>query len=269
MEKRGTGGSTADDSSDAALFKSLGFAWDRSQVPKNVPIHEINRACFRLQKMLAEYVWDASVLEGNPFTFPQVKTILDGITVGGHKLSDQDQVRNLAESTKELLRLVKNGTFALDKKTFVELHAKVAKEEAFEWGHFRGEGHEQHYTPHAALGTAGSYEPARTMPGATNLNEIFVRGVEELAKLPSVFERGMAFFLFGALQQFFFDGNKRTSRAMMNGVFMSHGIDAISIPASRAEEFNEKMVRFYVERDATEMITFLVSCHPDASVLRQ
>lgn len=55
-----------------------------------------------LQKMLAQYVWDASVLEGNPFTYPQVKTILDGVTVGGHKLSDQDQVRNLASSTKRI-----------------------------------------------------------------------------------------------------------------------------------------------------------------------
>lgn len=249
------------------LFGALGFRWDRSTLPTNVPVHDINRACFRLQKMLAEYVWDASVLEGNPFTFPQVKTILDGVTVGGHKLSDQDQVRNLADSTKELLRLVKSGSFALDKATFVALHAKVAREEAFEWGHFRGEGPEQQYTPHVGLGTAGSYEPPKTEPGARNLNEIFDRGIEVLAKLPSAFERGMAFFLFGALQQFFFDGNKRTSRMMMNGVFMSHGIDAISVPAARAEEFNEKMVRFYVDRDATEMMGFLASCHPDASLL--
>ena len=33
---------------------------------------------------------------------------------------------------------------------------------------------------------------------------------------------------------------------MMNGVLMSHGIDAISVPAARAHEFNEKMVRFYL-----------------------
>ncbi len=75
----------------AELFGALGFRWDRSTLPTSVPVHDVNRACFRLQKMLAEYVRDASVLEGNPFTFP---TILDGVTVGGHKLSDQDQVRN-------------------------------------------------------------------------------------------------------------------------------------------------------------------------------
>jgi hypothetical protein len=32
---------------------------------------------------------------------------------------------------------------------------------------------------------------------------------------------------------------------MMNGVLMSAGMDAISVPAAKAHEFNEKMVRFY------------------------
>ena len=31
--------------------------------------------------MLPEYVWDAGVLEGNPFTFPEVKTLLEGVTI--------------------------------------------------------------------------------------------------------------------------------------------------------------------------------------------
>ncbi len=59
------------------------------------------------------------------------------------------------------------------------------------------------------------------------------------------------FFLFGALQLFFFDGNKRTSRFMMNGILMSAGIDAISVSAAKAQAFNENMVRFYLAKDAT------------------
>jgi prophage maintenance system killer protein len=85
-----------------------------------------------------------------------------------------------------------------------------------------------------------------------------------IENVPQTFEKAAAFFLFGALQQFFFDGNKRTSRFMMNGILMSAGIDAISIPASKAQDFNEKMVRFYKQRDATEMMAFLVECHPDS-----
>lgn len=44
---------------------------------------------------------------------------------------------------------------------------------------------------------------------------------------------------------------------MMNGVLMSNGIDGISVPAARAQEFNEKMVRFDLSGDATEMVDFL------------
>lgn len=54
---------------------------------------------------------------------------------------------------------------------------------------------------------------------------------------------------------------------MMNGVLMSHGIDAISVPAAKVQEFNEKMVRFYFSKDATEMMDFLAGCRPDAEAI--
>ena len=211
------------------LFASLGFTWDRALVPSNLSTHAIERVVFRFHRMLPEFVWDASVLEGNPLTFPEVKALLDGVTVGGRKISDQEQVLNLAESSKHLLALVKAGKFALDKLTFTELHALVARNEALEWGHFRGEGAEKNYTPDVALGQQGRYTPLPTVEGAPELNHVFDQGLAALDKqVPQPFEKAAAFFLFGALQQFFFDGNKRTSRFMMNGILMISGIDAMA-----------------------------------------
>lgn len=249
------------------LFDALGFRWDRSAVPTSIPSHSIERVCFRFHKMLPEFVWDASVLEGNPFTFPEVKTLLDGVTIGGRMISDQEQILNLAESSKRLLAMVKSGQFSLSKAVFIELNGIVVRKEALEWGMFRGEGQETNYTPDVGLGERGRYTPLPTLPGAPELNRVFIEGVIALQECEP-FERATAFFLFGALQQFFFDGNKRTSRFMMNGVFMSHGIDAISVPAAKVQEFNEKMVRFYFSKDATEMMDFLAGCHPDVEAIR-
>ncbi len=246
------------------LFDALGFRWDRSAVPTSVPSHSLERVCFRFHKMLPEFVWDASVLEGNPFTFPEVKTLLDGVTIGGRRISDQEQILNLAESSKRLLAMVKGSQFELSKPVFTELNGIVARKEALEWGVFRGEGQETNYTPDVGLGECGRYTPRRTLPGAPELNRVFREGVAALQECEP-FEQAIAFFLFGALQQFFFDGNKRTSRFMMNGVLMSHGIDAISVPAAKVQEFNEKMVRFYLSKDSTEMMVFLAQCHPDAA----
>lgn len=252
------------------LFSALGFHWNRSIVPAVVPIHSIERVAFRFHRMLPEFVWDASVLEGNPFTFPEVKTLLDGVTIGGRKISDQEQVLNLAESSKQLLSLVKAGKFSMDKVTFTEFHSLVARNEALEWGHFRGEGKETNYTPDVGLGEYGRYTPLATVAGAPELNRVLASGLQALqGEVQQPFEKAAAFFLFGALQQFFFDGNKRTSRFMMNGILMSAGIDAISVPAAKVQEFNENMVRFYLEKDATEMMAFLVDCHPDSEKIHE
>lgn len=220
--------------------------------------------------MLPEYVWDAGVLEGNPFTFPEVKTLLEGVTVGGRRLSDQEQILNLVESSKYLIELIKKKSFRLDKDTFCALNALVACHEALEWGHFRGEGAEIAYTPDVALGERGRFTPLPTEKGAVRLNEVFAKGLLALQEdVANPFERASAFFLFGALQQFFFDGNKRTARFMMNGLLMTEGIDAISIPAVRAAEFNSRMVDFYTSREATAMMGFVLDCHPEIALIRQ
>jgi len=252
------------------LFDTLGFQWNRDAAPRELPYASLERVVFRFSRMLPEYVWDAGVLEGNPFTFPEVKTLLEGVTVGGRKLSDQEQILNLAESSKYLLDLVKQRQFKLDKPTFCSLLALVARNEALEWGHFRGEGPETQYTPDVALGERGRFTPLATEPGAVRLNEVFADGVRALEQnVANPFERATAFFLFASLQQFFFDGNKRTSRFMMNGILMTAGIDAVSIPAIRATEFNARMVDFYTSRDATEMMTFVLDCHPEVAQIRQ
>jgi prophage maintenance system killer protein len=190
--------------------------------------------------------------------------------VGGRKLSDQEQILNLAESSKHLVDLVKNRAFKLDKSTFCSIHALVARNEALEWGHFRGEGAETQFTPDVALGERGRFTPMATEPGAVRLNEAFTSGIRLLEQnVSNPFERATAFFLFGSLQQFFLDGNKRTSRFMMNGILMTEGIDAVSIPAIRVAEFNSRMVDFYTTRDATEMMAFVLDCHPEATQIRQ
>jgi hypothetical protein len=252
------------------LFSALGFQWDRDALPDVVPTHPLERVAFRFHRMLPEFVWDASVLEGNPFTYPEVKTLLDGVTVGGRKISDQEQVLNLAASAKHLLTLVKARKFSLNKATFTELHELVARNEALEWGNFRGEGIEKNYTPDVGLGAHGRHTPLATLAGAPELNRVFAQGLHALhGEVLQPFEKAAAFFLFGALQQFFFDGNKRTSRFMMNGILMSSGVDAISVPAAKAQQFNESMVRFYLDKDGSEMMSFLLDCHPDVEKIRE
>lgn len=246
------------------LEDALGFAWDRSAVPRSISGSDVNRAIWRFGKMLPGYVWDAAVIEGNTFTYPEVQTLLEGITVGGKKLSDERQILGLSESANELIRLVRSGQFRIDKPTSDLLNGLIASGEALEAGHFRGEGRVVTQVS-VNMGEHGTHRPPPTEPGGENLCRIFQRGTDVILELnSSAFEQAVAYFLFAAFQQFYYDGNKRTGRYMMNGHLLSHGIDAISVPAARKQEFNTEMIDFYWRADGTRMFRFLASCWENA-----
>lgn len=240
----------------------LGFIWNREAIADSlasIPAHSIERAVWWHRRSLPEFVWDAAQLEGNPFTYPEVQTLVEGVTVEGRKVSDEQQVLALAGCYRALLGLVTTGDFVLNKASSDGLHAIVTRYEGREPGKFRGE----ETIARSRAARDGRYPSPETEPGGDNLRALHAEGVAWLTEeLSDVTEQALAYFLFAALQQFYFDGNKRTGRAMMNGHLMMHGIDAISVPAARRQEFNSEMVHFYLERDATRMLSFLLSCHP-------
>ena len=71
------------------LSSVLGFTWNAGVLPQINP-GNVRRALAIYQQQLPSFVWDAAKLENNPFTFVEVQTLLDGVTVGGHKLSDAE-----------------------------------------------------------------------------------------------------------------------------------------------------------------------------------
>jgi Fic family protein len=238
--------------------------WDSAIVPLDVfsgnVSRVVDRAIKRFQRSLPQFVWEAAQLEGNPFTFPEVQTLLDGVTVGGRRLSDAQQIIGLRDSMRLLCDEVLAGTFAPTKDFACRLNGFIARDEALEWGLFRGEGKERSNVS-VNLGPT-SWSPKPTEAGGQNLIDAFDIGMAALVKVSDPVERAFALKLFMAREQFFFDGNKRTARAMMNGVLMSNGFDGISIPASKQLAYNQAMTRFYPSGDATEMMQLLASCFP-------
>jgi Fic family protein len=230
-------------------FECMGFHYPEWDI-RTSSVPDVSRSCFRAKKILEGIVYDTVHLEGNPFTFPEVKTLLEGITVGGHKLSDERQVLNQAKSWKTLLQIIQSREFDVNKETFCRLQAIVAEEEAMEWGQFR--------TGPVSIAGTGHIPPA-----SDDLDAVFNQGLAIMENIQCPHKKGILFFLFGSLHQFFWDGNKRSSRLIMNGILLSSGYDVINIPAKKQLEFNEKMIRFYDGRDGAEMIEFLISCSLD------
>lgn len=195
----------------------------------------------RLAKQLAKrdvpaLVCDAVNLEGVAMTLPEVQTILDGITVGGHKISDQNMAINQAKTWERLFELVNAQQFGFDKKTALQLHQIAGRDEALEWGSFRS----------GYVSIAGTdYEP----PAPDELDKKWLEIQQPVLNEQDVYDQAISAFLHMARAQFFWDVNKRMGRFMMNGILLSYGFPIINVPAKRQQEFNTLMLDFYQSND--------------------
>ena len=200
-------------------------------------------ALFIANKIHSSLVFNMAKLEGNPFTYPEIKTLLDGVTVGGHKLSDQEQVLRISNGWKKLIQLIKNEEFKLNKETAINLNVCIAEGEALAVGDFRD--------GNVLIGGT-SYIP----PKAEKLYALFQELIDRtnLKKSP---DNAYEFFLQSAANQFFWDGNKRTGQLMMNGLLLESGHLPVSIPARSQLQYNQAMTRFYNTGDMEEMKDFL------------
>ncbi|MFT5872983.1 MAG: Fic family protein [Clostridium sp.] len=214
-----------------------------------VPGLEIKRLIMLVRKLSSDVVFNMANLEGNPFTYPEVQTLLEGITIGGHKVSDEQQIYNIRNGWNYLFDTVIQNNVDLDINIFNKFNNIVAKDEALFSGAFR----------------TGQVRIAGTdfiPPKAEELECIFKNELPKLIeRCESKTDLAFEIFLWGALNQFFYDGNKRTSRLVSNMVLISKGQGIFNIKSKDRLQFNTLMVEFYNTREADNIFEFLyTSC---------
>lgn len=209
----------------------------------------IAKALFCATKQLPDLVCDMVNLEGVNYTLPEIQTLLDGITVGGHKQSDELITTNNIAAWKFLFTSIERKEFEVSHNFVIQLHQKVSQNEALQSGKFRD----------GKVFIAGThYEP----PAHTQLKTLW----QELSAKKIVgdnltaYSGAISVFLQIARNQFFYDGNKRTGRLMMNGMLLNYGLPVINLPASKQLEFNTLMIDFYATGDECAMQEFMLSC---------
>lgn len=217
----------------------------------------MNKALFDAKRLIAQIVTDVVNLEDINFTVPEVQTLLDGITVGGHKLQDELITLNQINAWKFLFTSIDNRTFMLDKGYLLQLHSIVANKEALIWGEFR--------TGQVTISGTDYLPPkANELIGLwDSLQSIVIQKLSNYTDAENIYRTAVFLFAEMARTQFFFDGNKRTARMMMSGILLSRNLPMINIPAKRKLEFNQAMIKYYDHQDFEQLFTFMWSCIPE------
>lgn len=196
-------------------------------------------------RFLARKRWDENVycgmrMENRAVTFPQTKTILQGVNVPGVQLDDIQAILNMRDGWRFLLSTVEEP---LTVDYLCALNGHIARNEALAWGTLRT----------GAVAISGTdYRPPVPDPEQT---------ADELAAIlsadASATEKALTVFSWGARSQLFWDGNKRTSLLAANKLLLQAGAGMLTIRDDTMERFNTRLVEYYNSGDPTELHAFL------------
>lgn len=196
-------------------------------------------------RFLAKKSWDSNVycgmkMENRAVTFPQTKTILEGVNVPDVRLDDIQAILNMRDAWRFLLGSI-DEPVTLD--YLCKLNEYIARNEALEWGKLR--------TGRVAI-SGTDYVPPVPDPEAVEAKLTAILTADTTAT-----EKALTAFAWGARGQFFWDGNKRTSLVLANKIMLQAGAGMLTITEKHMEAFNAQLLSWYNTGDPAPLKQFL------------
>ncbi|MGM9640777.1 MAG: Fic family protein [Faecousia sp.] len=194
---------------------------------------------------LAKKKWDENVycgmrMENRAVTFPQTRTILNGVNVPNVQLDDIQAILNMRDVWKYLLVTIREP---VDIGNFCKLNELIARNEALEWGKLRT----------GSVGLSGT----DYVPPVPQYEEVKCELEQIIDADISATEKALEVFAWGTRGQFFWDGNKRTSMTLVNKILIAAGAGILTITDKHMERFNEFLLDYYNTGVSEELKTFL------------
>lgn len=182
---------------------------------------------FLAKRNIVDNIYSNARMEGVNITFPQTKTILDGVNVPNLKLDEIQVILNLRDAWNYV---ISNIDVEFNLEYICKINELVARNESIEWGALR----------------KGKVEITGTnyLPKIPVKEEV-QRNIENIFKIENTTERAIEYMLYGMKAQLFWDGNKRTSTIAANKIMIENGNGIIKVPDSKLEEFNILLSEFY------------------------
>lgn len=194
---------------------------------------------------LAKKKWDENVycgmrMENRAVTFPQTKTILQGVNVPSVQLNDIQAILNMRDAWQFLLSSMDQP---VDLEYLCKINDYIARGEALEWGKLR----------------TGSVMISGTdyLPPVPSAEVVAAELAEILNSDTTATAKALEAFAWGARGQFFWDGNKRTSMTLANKILIAAGVGFLTITDRHMEQFNTLLVEYYNTGDSEALKDFL------------
>lgn len=194
---------------------------------------------FLAKKVLVTNIYSSARLEGINTTYPDTKTILEGINVPNMKLDEINCILNLRDAWNyTLANIDKNLTLEF----ICKINSYVSRNESLEWGVLRS----------GKVGINGvDYIPE--IPNEKKIKTDIKKILEE----KNITKRSLNLMLYLMRSQIFWDGNKRTSMIVANKILIENGKGILTVKDSDIGEFNNLLTNYYNTGNNNEILDFL------------
>lgn len=194
---------------------------------------------FLAKRNLVDNIYSNARLEGLNITFPQTKTILEGINVPELKIDEIQCILNLRDAWKYVIN---NIDLDFNLEFISKVNEFVARNESIEWGKLRNGKVEI---------TGTSYIPE--IPNGEKVK----KDITKILEIENPTERAIEYMLYGMKNQLFWDGNKRTSTICANKIMIQNGNGIIKIPDDKLQEFTTLLSDFYTTNEKEKIKQFI------------
>ena len=194
---------------------------------------------FHTYQNLSFIIYNSAKLEGINTTYPDTKTILEGINIPSLKLDEINFILNLRDAWNYTLTNI-DADINLD--FICNVNSFVSRNEALELGVLRN----------GKVGINGvDYVPEIPQ------KEVVINNIKEILKQGSITEKALNLMLYLMRSQIFWDGNKRTSMIVANKILISHGCGIITVKEEDIRQFNILLTEYYNTNNKDKIIKFL------------
>ena len=194
---------------------------------------------FLAKRNLVDNIYSNARMEGLNVTFPQTKTILDGINVPELKIDEIQCILNLRDAWKFVINNI-NETF--DINFICKVNELVERNECISWGTLRN----------------GKVEITGTdyIPDIPNKEKV-EQDIFNILEIENPTEKAIEYMLYGMRNQLFWDGNKRTSTICANKIMIENGCGIIKVPDNKLESFTTLLSEFYSTNNKEKIKQFI------------
>ena len=198
-----------------------------------------DESVFLAKKELVSNIYNSAKLEGINTTYPDTKTILDGVNVSSMKLDEINCILNLRDAWQYLIQ---NINQELNVDYICQINSYVSRNESLEWGKLRT----------GKVGIRGvDYIPE--IPDKKQIENQIKIYLKQESKTKAAIE----LMLYLMRTQMFWDGNKRTSMLIANKIMIENGCGIISIKEDYINDFNKLLTEYYNSNDMKQITKFI------------